>query len=110
MERRHEGELSRGQWAFAARHLPHVLQTFAHSLLGIAEQIAPATLSRPTGAMSQSRRAANDWFDSTLYSRLNDKQKGCSPDGEKIMRLHAQTATIENGFVFLPDEAPCLAD
>jgi len=26
------------------------------------------------------------------------------------MRLHAQTATIENGFVFLPDEAPWLAD
>ncbi len=27
--------------------------------------------------MSQSRRAAaNDWFDSTLYSRLNDKEKG----------------------------------
>ncbi len=28
-------------------------------------------------AISQSRRAAaNDWFDSTLYSRLNDKEKG----------------------------------
>src|SRR5271165_3627569 len=32
---------------------------------------------KPTDAMSQSRRvAANDWFDSTLYSRLNDKAKG----------------------------------
>ena len=32
---------------------------------------------KPADAMSQSRRAAaNDWFDSTLYSRLNDKQKG----------------------------------
>ena len=28
-----------------------------------------------------------------------------SPDGGKIMRLHAQTAMIENGFVFVPDEA-----
>jgi len=27
------------------------------------------------------------------------------PDGDKIMRLHAQTATIENGFVFLPENA-----
>jgi hypothetical protein len=26
------------------------------------------------------------------------------------MRLHAQTATIENGFVWLPDEVPWLAD
>ena len=32
------------------------------------------------------------------------------PDGDKIMRLHAQTATIENGFVCLPREAHWLAD
>jgi predicted phage terminase large subunit-like protein len=32
------------------------------------------------------------------------------PDGDKIMRLHAQTATIENGFVHLPSEAHWLAD
>jgi predicted phage terminase large subunit-like protein len=32
------------------------------------------------------------------------------PDGDKIMRLHAQTATIENGFVFLPENAHWLAD
>ncbi len=32
---------------------------------------------KPTDAMSRSHRAAaNDWFDSTLYSRLNDKAKG----------------------------------
>ncbi len=28
-----------------------------------------------------------------------------SPDGDKIMRLHAQSAVIENGFVFVPEEA-----
>ena len=34
---------------------------------------------KPIDAMSESRRgAANDWFDSTLYSRLNDKAKGAS--------------------------------
>ena len=32
------------------------------------------------------------------------------PEGDKIMRLHAQTATIENGFVRLPEEAHWLAD
>ena len=34
----------------------------------------------------------------------------CSPEGDKVMRLYAQSATIENGFVFVPDEAPWLAD
>ena len=30
------------------------------------------------------------------------------PTGDKVMRLHAQTATIENGFVHLPRDAPWL--
>ncbi len=32
--------------------------------------------------------------------------KGCMPEHDKVMRLHAQTATIENGMVFLPKQAP----
>jgi hypothetical protein len=32
------------------------------------------------------------------------------PDCEKIMRLHAQTAMIENGFVYIPQNAPWLAE
>jgi predicted phage terminase large subunit-like protein len=31
------------------------------------------------------------------------------PQSDKIMRMHAQTAMIENGFVHLPDAAPWLA-
>jgi hypothetical protein len=32
---------------------------------------------KPEEALSQTqRRAANEWFDHTLYSRLNDKRKG----------------------------------
>jgi len=31
------------------------------------------------------------------------------PQSDKVMRMHAQTATIENGFVHLPDTAPWLA-
>jgi predicted phage terminase large subunit-like protein len=31
------------------------------------------------------------------------------PQADKIMRLHAQTAIIENGFVYLPEAAPWLA-
>ena len=32
------------------------------------------------------------------------------PECDKIMRLHAQTALIENGFVYLPETAPWLAE
>jgi predicted phage terminase large subunit-like protein len=32
------------------------------------------------------------------------------PQGDKVMRMHAQSATIENGFVLVPEEAPSLAD
>jgi predicted phage terminase large subunit-like protein len=34
--------------------------------------------SKPDEALSDTqRKAVNDWFDHTLYSRLNDKRKGC---------------------------------
>ncbi len=33
-----------------------------------------------------------------------------SPQGDKVMRMHAESATIENGFVLLPESAPWLAD
>ena len=34
---------------------------------------------------------------------------GYQPRSDKVMRLHAQTAMIENGFVHLPERAPWLA-
>jgi predicted phage terminase large subunit-like protein len=36
--------------------------------------------------------------------------KAITPAGDKVMRLHAQTAMMENGFVSLPKEAPWLAE
>jgi predicted phage terminase large subunit-like protein len=36
--------------------------------------------------------------------------KGVRPEGDKTMRLNAQTATIENGLVVLPRQAPWLLD
>ena len=33
-----------------------------------------------------------------------------TPTGDKLMRLHAQTATIENGYLLLPKETPWLTD
>ena len=32
------------------------------------------------------------------------------PQGDKVMRMHAQTAAIEHGFVHLPQQAPWLAE
>jgi predicted phage terminase large subunit-like protein len=36
--------------------------------------------------------------------------KAVKPEGDKVMRLNTQTATIENGFVHLPQEASWLPD
>ena len=36
--------------------------------------------------------------------------KAVKPEGDKVMRFNAQTATIENGFVHLPKEAPWLQE
>jgi predicted phage terminase large subunit-like protein len=36
--------------------------------------------------------------------------KAVKPEGDKVMRFNAQTATIENGFVYLPSTAPWLAE
>lgn len=36
--------------------------------------------------------------------------QGVKPDGDKTMRMHAQTAVIENGFVFFPASASWLTD
>ena len=36
--------------------------------------------------------------------------KAVRPEGDKVMRFNAQTATIENGFVYLPREAAWLAE
>jgi predicted phage terminase large subunit-like protein len=71
-------------------------------------------------------RQQSDLFDPTVIL-IEDKASGTQliqdlldaglsrvtpykPDGDKIMRLHAQTATIENGFVHLPETTHWLAD
>lgn len=36
--------------------------------------------------------------------------QGVKPESDKFMRLYAQTATIENGFVHLPKDAPWLTE
>lgn len=75
----------------------------------------------------QLRRAVVDqsqrWHPKTVL--IEDKASGTSliqdlkqqvrcihavtPEGDKIMRMHAQTAVIENGMVFIPEDSPWLA-
>src|ERR1700746_3509219 len=48
---------------------------------------------KPEEALSQTqRRAANEWFVHTLYSRLNDKQEGAI-----VLIMHRCTKTIWSG-------------
>src|SRR5947207_9545172 len=48
-----------------------------------------------------------------IQERIEDGCHGVTryqPTGDKIMRLHAQTAMIDSGFVHIPETAPWLAE
>jgi predicted phage terminase large subunit-like protein len=49
-----------------------------------------------------------------LIQELNQERlyavTGVQPEGDKLMRMHAQTAKIANGFVHLPPDAPWKLD
>jgi predicted phage terminase large subunit-like protein len=61
-------------------------------------------LYRPDVILIEDRASGTQLIQELVSERLSQVQK-CNPSGEKTMRLHAQTATIENGFVYLPTEA-----
>ena len=68
---------------------------------------AEADLFKPDVVLIEDRASGTQ-----LIQELRDEGlsqvKGMSPEGDKVMRLHAQTAVIENGFVHLPRDAPWL--
>jgi len=66
-------------------------------------------LFRPQVVLIEDKASGTQLIQEQIASGMS-RVKGVKPDGDKIMRLHAQTATIENGFVHLPDEAHWLAD
>jgi predicted phage terminase large subunit-like protein len=66
-------------------------------------------LFRPQTIVIEDRASGTQLIQDLIDAGLSHVARH-SPDGDKVMRLHAQTATIENGFVHLPDEAPWLAD
>jgi len=63
----------------------------------------------PTSILIEDKASGTQLIQELLEAGLSQVVR-YRPEGDKIMRLHAQTATIENGFVYLPDAAHWLAD
>lgn len=63
------------------------------------------SLFKPTVILIEDKASGTQLIQELIAANLS-KVKGIKPDDDKIMRLHGQTATIENGFVHLPSEAP----
>ena len=72
----------------------------------VAEQ---NSLFRPEVILIEDKASGTQLIQDLIGSGMSHAT-GVKPDGDKIMRLHAQSATIENGFVHLPEEAHWLAD
>ena len=66
-------------------------------------------LFNPTAILIEDKASGTQLIQELLDAGLSQVTR-YKPDGDKIMRLHAQTATIENGFVHLPETAHWLAD
>jgi predicted phage terminase large subunit-like protein len=67
------------------------------------------SLFKPTIILIEDKASGTQLIQELIAAGIS-KVKGIKPEGDKIMRLHGQTATIENGFVHLPNEAPWLAE
>ncbi len=72
----------------------------------VAEQNA---LFRPQAILIEDQASGTQLVQELIEARMSNVTR-VKPDGDKTMRLHAQSAVIENGFVWLPAEAPWLAD
>ncbi|MEP6891262.1 MAG: phage terminase large subunit, partial [Nitrospirota bacterium] len=68
-----------------------------------------ADLHRATVVLIEDKASGTPLIQELVYEGLAIVQ-GVEPEGSKVMRLHAQTAMIENGFVSLPKEAPWRAE
>lgn len=66
-----------------------------------------AKLFAPTIILVEDRASGTQLIQELMQERLY-QIKAVKPEGDKIMRMHAQTAVIENGFVFLPTSAAWL--
>jgi len=90
----------------------HLLNVFRKRLAFpdlVRAVIDQAALYSPEAILIEDRASGTQLVQTLIESGVSNATR-CSPDGDKVMRLHAQTAAIENGFVWLPREAPWLAE
>ena len=66
-------------------------------------------LYRPEAILIEDKASGTQLIQDLIHEGLL-RVTGIRPDRDKIMRAHAQTAVIENGFVHLPDKAHWLSD
>jgi predicted phage terminase large subunit-like protein len=66
-------------------------------------------LFNPSVILIEDKASGTQLIQDLIESGLS-KVTRYNPEGDKTMRLHAQTATMENGFVHLPRDAHWLAD
>jgi predicted phage terminase large subunit-like protein len=98
-------------WGIKDRHLYllHVLRKrmeYPELKRAVREQWQ---LHRATVVLIEDRASGTQLIQELVNEGLH-AVTGYTPEGDKTMRMHAQTATIENSFVHLPREASWLAD
>jgi predicted phage terminase large subunit-like protein len=98
-------------WGYKREH--------AYLLNVLRKQLNYPELKRAVGEQAQAfgattilieDKASGTQLIQELIEAGNSKITRYEPSGDKTMRLHAQTAMIENGFVHLPHEAHWLAE
>ena len=68
-----------------------------------------AEVHRATVVLIEDHASGTQLIQELLYDGLTSV-KAVTSTGDKVMRMHAQTAAMENGFVYLPTTAPWLAE
>jgi predicted phage terminase large subunit-like protein len=66
-------------------------------------------LHRPDVILIEDKASGTQLIQELIEEGVHNVDK-VKPNGDKVMRMHAQTASIENGFVYLPAEAPWLSE
>ena len=71
--------------------------------------VEQSRLFSPEAILIEDKASGTQLIQDLIHEGLS-RVRGVKPEGDKTMRAHAQSATIENGFVHLPTEAHWLAD
>jgi predicted phage terminase large subunit-like protein len=66
-------------------------------------------LHRPDVILIEDKASGTQLIQELIAEGLHNVES-VKPNGDKVMRMHAQTAAIENGFVYLPADAPWLSE